>query len=406
MANKITVTPNENTITITESPNSVNLETTVTPVTVTQVSTNYVQVNTDIGPAGPVGPQGPAASTGSLVTTASISDNVITFTKGNESTFDITIGSSSFATTSSRALTSNTSLTSDKVYVDTDNANSTFYIPMMGVPAGDTYYGLQLPVNHVYYQPRTTVGFGNPIADRFDAQGLDQLTIGRGANTAGAIFLNSTVDKPSIVYSDEPLYLQSYDQLYLTASVIAPLSNVSSSAGFEGDLIGTASFAHTSSAVTVELDNDIDLGVVPLISNTATSQSALISPEIKMFYDQEGLAFGNTVAKFRIGQGNPIDRPGTIELHGGPNSKGYITTFNAHLQITPTNNKDLILSASGNGSIKFENSITASNDISASGDILGTTGSFEGGLILTAPNGNRFRVNVSNTGVINTNGPI
>ena len=286
MANKITVTPNENTITITESPNSVNLETTVTPVTVTQVSTNYVQVNTDIGPAGPIGPQGPAASTGSLVTTASISDNVITFTKGNESTFDITIESSSFATTSSRALTSNTSETSDKVYINFETLDTISRIPTV-VGYADGSYQLKSPNNEIIYYQRV----GNPVTGATGTQS-DYLFIGGGSNTAGGVYLNSTVTRNNFVYSD-------YNAFYIRAG-----------GGSTGDL-------------HLEAHNDIHVSASQVF----------------------------------------------IESNIG-------------------------------------NSITASNDISASGDIFGTTGSFEGGLILTAPNGNRFRVNVSNTGVINTNGPI
>ena len=42
-----------------------------------------------------------AVNTGSLLVTASVSSNVITFTKGNGTTFPITISSSSFALTAS-----------------------------------------------------------------------------------------------------------------------------------------------------------------------------------------------------------------------------------------------------------------------------------------------------------------
>ena len=134
--------------------------------------------------------------------------------------------------------------------------------------------------------------------------------------------------------------------LHVTASIISAST-----------YIGTMP---TASTVTVDLNDSIDLGVIPLISNTAVSQSALISPQIKMFYDQEVTTFGTSTAKLRIGQSNPIDRPGVLELHGGPSSKGYITTFNANLQISPVDNKDLILSASGTGDITLEGNVTQS----------------------------------------------
>ena len=48
MANQISVSPVNNTITVSQSPNSVNLETSITPITVSQVSTSNVQIKTDI----------------------------------------------------------------------------------------------------------------------------------------------------------------------------------------------------------------------------------------------------------------------------------------------------------------------------------------------------------------------
>ncbi len=66
------------------------------------------------------------------------------------------------------------------------------------------------------------------------------------------------------------------------------------------------------------------------------------------------------------------------------------------------------ISASGQlnvGNIGSTNGhITASGNISASGNITGETGSFDNGIILTAPNGNKFRFIVNNSGHLSITG--
>jgi hypothetical protein len=313
---QVSVSTTTNIITVTQNPTSVSVSNNNNPVNIAQSTADLVEVRTDIGPRGPLGPEGPAASTGSLVSTASISGNVITFTKGNESTFDITISSSSFASnansasyaltssfasnanSASYALTSSfatdaatantatTATNANNVYVNFNAQDTISRIPTF-TGVADSNYQLKSPLSGIVYYQRV----GNPVTGETGTHS-DYLFIGGGSNTAGGIYLNSTVTRYNFIYSD-------YNTFYIRAG-----------GGSTGDL-------------RLEAHNDIYVSA----------------------------------------------------------SKVFIES-------------------------NLENSITASNDISASGDIFGTTGSFEGGLILTAPNGNRFRVNVSNTGVINTNGPI
>lgn len=61
------------------------------------VNTIKVQVPGPQGPVGPIGPIGPEPSTGSLMVTGSVSNNTLTFTKGDGSTFDLTPNSGSFS---------------------------------------------------------------------------------------------------------------------------------------------------------------------------------------------------------------------------------------------------------------------------------------------------------------------
>lgn len=178
MSNKVNISTTTNKVTITpQNVTNITARDTNTSVTVNQESTQQIKVQT-LGARGPQGPKGDPSDQ------------------------------------------------ADSIYVDIDNGGSTFYIPMMGVPTSDTYYDLKLPTNYLVYQPSTDLAYGNPLQDIFGNDNIDQLTVGRGANTAGAIFLNSTVDKPSIIYSDEPLWIQSYDALYLTASSIHLSSSV------------------------------------------------------------------------------------------------------------------------------------------------------------------------------------
>jgi len=65
-------------------------------VTVTQPSIQAVEITTGPqGLTGPQGQQGDPASTGSLVATGSVNNNVLTFTKGDNSTFTLTVDTGS-----------------------------------------------------------------------------------------------------------------------------------------------------------------------------------------------------------------------------------------------------------------------------------------------------------------------
>ena len=80
--------------------NKVNIVTNIeNNVTITQPSIQAVEITTGPqgkkGDTGAQGPQGDPASTGSLVTTGSVSNNILTFTKGDSSTFTLTVNTGS-----------------------------------------------------------------------------------------------------------------------------------------------------------------------------------------------------------------------------------------------------------------------------------------------------------------------
>ena len=97
MANQVNVSTTTNTVTITpQDTTNVSVGATNTSVNITQGSTSVVQVQTpgvkgDVGPTGPEGPQGPAQDTGSLLVNASYSNPNLTLTRGNGSTFNVGI---------------------------------------------------------------------------------------------------------------------------------------------------------------------------------------------------------------------------------------------------------------------------------------------------------------------------
>jgi len=99
--------------------NSVNVNTTSNIVTVINGLDTVITV-VELGPQGPTGPQGPSGSasgviTGSLLVTASAASNVITFTKGNATTFDITVDTGSAATIDTGSFVTNSQTSSMSV---------------------------------------------------------------------------------------------------------------------------------------------------------------------------------------------------------------------------------------------------------------------------------------------------
>ena len=99
----IKITTTQNNVTISDANKTITIINNNEPnrVTVVQPESSVLYVAT-VGPQGPQGPQGSAGTggggstdTGSLLTTASVDLNTITFTKGNASQFSITIATGS-----------------------------------------------------------------------------------------------------------------------------------------------------------------------------------------------------------------------------------------------------------------------------------------------------------------------
>jgi hypothetical protein len=86
----------------------------------------------DIGPQGPQGPQGDSAPTGSSMITGSVSSNTLTFTKGDGSTFNLTVDTGSAVTTPTGSLLVTASI-SDATITFTKGDASTFDITVNNV---------------------------------------------------------------------------------------------------------------------------------------------------------------------------------------------------------------------------------------------------------------------------------
>ena len=104
----IKITSNQNNVTVADADKSLTIINNREPnrIDIIQPESDviYVAIPGTVGPQGaagangaegPQGIPGPAANTGSLLITASVSTNVITFTKGNGSTFPITVDTGS-----------------------------------------------------------------------------------------------------------------------------------------------------------------------------------------------------------------------------------------------------------------------------------------------------------------------
>ena len=192
---------------------------------------------------------------------------------------------------------------------------------------------------------------------------------------------------------------------------------------------GTQVAAGTISSSFLEVENDITvLGNITASGNISASgnifaNSVRVSngfvgtintvsqPNITSVGTLTGLNVnGNITAS-----GN-ISASGTIFANDFQSSGGDVSgvTFHDDLNITGsiTASGDISSSATVIGNVGTFTTltnvntthVTASGNISASGNIIGATGSFDNGIILTAPNGNKFRFVVNNSGHLSITG--
>ena len=114
---------------------------------------------------------------------------------------------------------------------------------------------------------------------------------------------------------------------------------------------------------------------------------------------------GQTEIHGNITASGNISASGTIEADSF-NSDGKNAIGNTGAAIVVGNQADfpVKIGRGGTTNIELRGPVTASGNISASGNITGVTGSFEGGLVLTSPNGTKYRFTTNDSGHLSLTG--
>ncbi len=114
--------------------------------------------------------------------------------------------------------------------------------------------------------------------------------------------------------------------------------------------------------------------------------------DVSIKYDDTSTAFTSNAASHFVQMSGPvvISRSGSATATPLGSNFSAVTDGNSALQLS--------------GSLFTDGHITASSNISASGDITGVTGSFEGGLVLTSPNGTKYRFTTNDSGHLSLTG--
>lgn len=218
----------------------------------------------DVGVPGPPGPVGPSTNTGSLLVTASVELNTITFTKGDDTTFPITINTGSGNTGNSGFIyaTADDQLnTFSKTYLDNLTPS---YIITGSIDEPLTYVGEYqifeiINVSRQLGLTLSTYGDINMTSSINITQDVDLTTGTFFSAPSGSYFssitFNTTVGNQSIkVYDKIPQPSILEDALFTTSSVIISKNlyvyeNLEVFGGITGSLRGTSSFAETASYV-------------------------------------------------------------------------------------------------------------------------------------------------------------
>ena len=142
---------------------------------------------------------------------------------------------------------------------------------------------------------------------------------------------------------------------------------------------GTQVAAGTISSSFLEVENDITvLGNITASGNISASGTIFANDFQSSGGDVSGVTFHDD-----------LNITGSITASGDISSSatviGNVGTFTTLTNVNTTH-------------------VTASGNISASGNIIGATGSFDNGIILTAPNGSKFRFVVNNSGHLSITG--
>jgi len=253
---KVNITNADNKVTVTNSNNKIEvIDTNVASnVEVTQPVTSIVEVKT-LGPKGDRGVQGETGAQGIQGPAGADGGGVFTLIEGGVIYATTSSLQLSGSLNISGSITGNggglTNLAADSatnatnVYIDWDASNSLLSIPMFG-GAGDGNYQLKSSASPLSYYYR---GY-NPITLQADAN--DYLLIGGGSNTAGGIYLNSTVSRNNFIYSDfGTFYIKADDQFGTENSLFPPKLHLSTYSGSGGVIVLDTPKVEISSSVQI-----------------------------------------------------------------------------------------------------------------------------------------------------------
>ena len=240
MASEIEVNVNQNN-------NQVNL---------TQNVTNTVEVKS-LGPKGDKGDRGETGATGpvyeptgSLRITGSltVSSSFVDFTNSTAisgSTFSGSFVGDGSGLTNVISVTSSLSTNSNNVFVDFGTTDLVSRIPII-TSTSDGFTQLKNSSNSILYYYRTT----NPVTGTSNSN--DYIYIGGGQNTAGGIFLNSTVSVENFIYSDfGTFHIKADDRFGANNPTYPAVLSLSTYRGSDSKILLDSTLVDISSSVSI-----------------------------------------------------------------------------------------------------------------------------------------------------------
>ena len=248
---------------------------------------------------------------------------------------------------------------------------------------------------------------GTITADKFTSDGKNAIE-----NSGPAIVVGNQTNFPVKIGRGGTTNIELRGPVTASGNISAS-GTITANSGSFNHIESINRISHTGDAGTgLRLNPDtviIEGNNVP-IGTFSTTKINLNRPVTASIISASGTIFGNVGTFNNLGH---ITASG-ISSSGLITGKGVKVGFNSRLSFAQGSNSLVYnagaLTFEGNDKIIFNpvvvlsSALTASRNISASGNIIGETGSFDNGIILTAPNGNKFRFIVNNSGHLSITG--
>jgi len=331
---------------------------------------------------------GSTISTSSLLTTASAVSNVITFTKGDASTFTVTVATGSATTVSTGSLMVTGSATNN-VLTFTKGDGSTFALTVATGSAVSSSYAAtaSLALNNVLTASSNndTITFTKGDGTTF-TNVINNVTQATSASFASTVasgivisgsFTGSLVGALTGTASYASNALSASYALNATSASFAPTNTTGSFTGsFTGSLQGTASYA--TQALSASFASTIANGLSPTFANV-TASNVLITgtASVALLYTQtvsSSVIYSSGSNQFGDAANDTQTLFGTVDVKTGPLVvTGSITTSGS---ITMVNGTDLIthhIKAPAVNGVEIQNNTAGVVALFGAGGGLGTT---------------------------------